>query len=78
MVKYLRPTHLWIKTNMAPLRGWVSRRKGLIAHVPHGHWKTLTFLAALRHDWIDVPWVLNSAITATLSRLMSEANFSKP
>ena len=24
---------------------------------PHGHWKTLTFIAALRHDRIDVPWV---------------------
>ena len=26
----------WIKTNMAPLRGWGPRRKRLIAHVPHG------------------------------------------
>ena len=26
---------------------------------PHGHWKTLTFIAALRHDRIDAPWVIN-------------------
>ena len=52
----------WIKTNMAPLRGWGPRRKRLIAHVPHGHWKTMTFLAALRRDRIDAPWVLDGPI----------------
>jgi transposase len=52
----------WIKTNMAPLRGWGPRCKRLIAHVPYGHWKTMTFLAALRHDRIDAPWVLNGPI----------------
>ena len=40
----------WIKTNLAPLRGWGPRRKRLIVHVPHGHWKTMTFLAALRRE----------------------------
>ena len=68
----------WIKTNMAPLRGWGPRRKRLIAHVPHGHWKTMTFLAALRRDRIDAPWVLDGPINGEASRLMSETNFSKP
>ena len=45
----------WIKTNMAPLRGWGLRGQRLDARVPHGHWKTLTFIAALRHDRIDAP-----------------------
>lgn len=49
----------WIKTNMAPLRGWSARGKRLIAHAPYGHWKTMTFIAALRHDRIEAPWVLN-------------------
>jgi hypothetical protein len=40
----------WTKTNMAPLRGWATRGERLVAKVPYGHWKTLTFLAALRHD----------------------------
>ena len=40
----------WVKTNMAPLRGWFARGKRLKAKVPHGHWKTMTFIAALRHD----------------------------
>jgi len=47
---------------MAPLRGWAPRGKRLITKVPHGHWKTTTFLAALRHDRIDAPWVLDGPI----------------
>jgi len=34
----------------------------LKAKVPHSHWKTTTFLAALRHDRIDAPWFLNGPI----------------
>ena len=52
----------WTKTNMAPLRGWAPRGRALIAKVPHGRWKTMTFLAALRHDRIDAPWLLEGPI----------------
>ena len=52
----------WTKTNMAPLRGWAPRGARLIAKVPHGHWNTTTFLAALRHDRIDAPWLLEGPI----------------
>ena len=34
----------------------------LIAKVPHGHWKTLTFIAALKHDGIVAPCVLDGPI----------------
>ena len=47
---------------MEPLRGWGPRKERLKAHVPHGHWKTMTFLAALRHDRIDAPWVIDGPI----------------
>ena len=47
---------------MAPLRGWAPRGMRLTAKVPHGHWKTTTFLAALRHDRIEAPWVLDGPI----------------
>ena len=47
---------------MAPLRGWAPRGLRLEAKVPHGHWKTTTFLAALRHDRIDAPWILDGPI----------------
>src|SRR5829696_7520262 len=44
---------------MAPLRGWGPRGQRLEASVPHGHWKTLTFIAALRADRVDAPWVVD-------------------
>ena len=47
---------------MAPLRGWAPRGERLITKVPHGRWKTSTFLAALRHDRIAAPWLLEGPI----------------
>jgi len=52
----------WTKTNRAPLRGWGPRGSRVIAKVPHGHWQTTTLLAALRHDRIDAPWLLEGPI----------------
>jgi transposase len=54
---------------MAPLRGWGPRGQRLKALVPFGHWKTMTFLAALRHDRIDAPWVVDGPINGELLRL---------
>jgi hypothetical protein len=48
----------WAKTNMARTHGWWQRGIPLRAHVPHGHWRTMTFLAALRHDRIAAPCVI--------------------
>ena len=41
-------------------------RKGrrLLAKAPQGRWRTLTFLAALRHDRIDAPCVLDGPVNA--------------
>jgi transposase len=52
------------KTNMAPLRGWAPCGERLRAKVPYGHWNTMTFIAALRHDRIDAPWLLDGPINA--------------
>lgn len=52
----------WAKTNMTRQRGWAPRGNKLLAKVPHGHWRTLTFLAALRCDRIDAPCVLDGPI----------------
>ena len=49
-------------TNMAPLRGWAARGSRLIGKVPDGRWRTMTFLAALRHDRITAPWLLDGPI----------------
>jgi len=59
----------WTKTNMAPLRGWGPRGSRLRAKAPHGRWKTMTFLAALRHDRIDAPWLLDGPINGEKFRL---------
>ncbi len=52
----------WTKTNMAPLRGWAPRGQRIKAKVPHGLWQTMTFLAALRHDRITAPWLIDGPI----------------
>ncbi len=44
-----------IKTNMAPLRGWGRKGKRPRGFAPHGHWNTMTFIAALRHDDRSAP-----------------------
>jgi putative transposase len=62
----------WTKTNMAPLRGWAPRGQRIKAKVPHGHWKTMTFLAALRHDRVDAPWLLDGPIDGEAFRLYVE------
>lgn len=47
---------------MTRTRGWSLRGTPLMAKVPHGHWKTLTFLAGLRHDRIVAPCVIDGPI----------------
>jgi transposase len=52
----------WAKTNMTRTHGRCLRGKRLVAKAPHGHWRTLTFLAALRCDRIEAPCVIDSPI----------------
>jgi len=52
----------WAKTNMTRTHGRSRVGARLVAKVPHGKWRTLTFLAALRHDRIDAPCVLDGPI----------------
>jgi transposase len=66
----------WIKTNMAPLRGWGPRGQRLAAKVPHGHWKTMTFIAALRHDRVDAPFVTDGPINRDLFTLYVETELA--
>ena len=52
----------WAKTNMIRSHGWCARGRPLNAKAPHGHWRTMTFIAALRCDRIDAPFVLDGPI----------------
>jgi transposase len=47
---------------MTRLRGRASRGQRLIAAVPHGHWKTSTFVAALRTTGLTAPLVIDGAM----------------
>jgi putative transposase len=47
---------------MTRLYGWAPRGKRLVDKVPHGHWKTSTFLAALRNDRIEAPCLYDGPI----------------
>lgn len=71
-MKFLRPTHPWIKTNTAPLRGWGPRGKRLRSFAPHGHWRTLTFLGALRCDRLTAPCVFDGPINGQCFRAYVE------
>jgi len=62
----------WITTNMARRYGRALRGQRLIASVPHGHWKTSTFLAALRHDKIAAPCIIDGAINGETFRAYVE------
>jgi transposase len=52
----------WATTAMARRYGRARRGARVVGAVPHGHWKTTTFLAALRHDRITAPCVFDGAI----------------
>jgi len=52
----------WVKTNMTRPYGRAPRGQRLVDSVPHGHWTTSTFLAALRYDAITAPCVIDGPI----------------
>ncbi len=56
----------WTKTNMVRLYGRSPRGTRLIDTSPHGHWKTSTFIAALREDGRVAPAVFDGAINGDL------------
>lgn len=49
-------------TKMARLRGRAPRGQRCVAAIPHGHWKTTTFTAGLRHNGMVAPMVLDGAM----------------
>ena len=57
---------------MAPRRGWGPRGKRLRSFAPHGHWRTLTFLGALRCDRLAAPCVFDGPINGQCFRAYVE------
>ena len=48
--------------DMTRLYGWAPRGHRLVDKVPHGHWRTATFLVALRKDRIEAPCLFDGPI----------------
>tara|TARA_R110000751_G_scaffold172928_3_gene279375 strand:- start:89129 stop:89380 length:252 start_codon:yes stop_codon:yes gene_type:complete len=46
-------------TKLTKRTGWAPVGERLVDHVPFGHWKTQTFIAALRCNELIAPWVIN-------------------
>ena len=51
---------------MAKTTGWAPRGQRLIDHAPFGHWRTQTFVGALRHNRLDAPWVIDGAMNGEM------------
>jgi hypothetical protein len=74
----LSPRHLvfldetWATTNMARRYARGLRGERAVASAPYGHWKTTTFLAALRHDRIEAPCVFDGPINGERFRAWFE------
>jgi putative transposase len=57
---------------MTRLYGWAPRGRRLVAKVPHAHWKTSTFLAALRKDRIEAPCLFDGPVNGERFRAYVE------
>ena len=51
-----------VTTKMVRHHGRSLRGERLVASVPHGHWKTLTLIAALRINGLTAPYVIDGAM----------------
>ncbi len=51
-----------VTTKMVRHHGRSPRGERLVSNVPHGHWKTLTLIAAVRIDGLTAPYVIDGAM----------------
>jgi transposase len=55
-----------VSTNLVRLKGRAPRGVRLIGRVPLGEWKTVTFVAALRHNKMTAPMVIEGTMTGAM------------
>jgi transposase len=61
-----------VASNITRLYGRAPRGERLVQKVLHGNWKTTTFIAALRHDRVNAPFVLEGAMNGETFRAYVE------
>jgi transposase len=61
-----------VSTNMARLRGRAPRGERVIGRVPLGEWKTITFVAGLRHDGLTASMVIEGPMNGEVFRAYVE------
>jgi len=61
-----------LTTKMTRLYGRARRGERLVAAVPHGHWRTTTFIAGLRQSGVIAPLVLDGPMTGAAFRAYVE------
>ena len=55
-----------VSTNLVRLRGRAPRGERVIGSIPLGAWETITFVAALRHNRMTAPMVVEGAMTGEM------------
>jgi transposase len=55
-----------LNTKMTRLRGRSPRGQRCVGRVPHGHYKTCTAIAALRHNRLCAPFVIDGAMNGEM------------
>src|ERR1700680_2560659 len=61
-----------LNTKMTRLYGRAPRGERLVSAVPHGHWRTTTFIAGLRQSGLIAPLVLDGPMTGAAFRAYVE------
>lgn len=61
-----------LNTKMTRLYGRAPRGERLVGAVPHGHWRTTTFIAGLRQSGVIAPMLLDGPMTGAAFRAYIE------
>jgi len=66
-----------VATTIARLYGWAPQGERLVQKLPHGNWKTVTFIAALRHNRVTAPFVLEGPMTGEMFKAYTEQSLKR-
>ena len=61
-----------VSTTITRLYGRAPQGERLVQKVPHGNWKTITFIAALRHNRVTAPFVLEGPMNGEMFKAYTE------